>query len=112
MSDDVRRCSASTPMRYWRRPATPGARLPRSGDRAPSRGEVIERGCDAAARERNARRRQAHLDAAQRARQHQIVEVAEMADAEDFSLQSSEPGAERHGEALEDDRSQRVGIAP
>ena len=39
---------------------------------------------------------QAHLDAAQRAAQHQIVEMAEMADAEHLALDLAEPGAERH----------------
>ena len=55
---------------------------------------------------------QPHLDPAQRAAQHQVVEMAEMADAEDLALQPAEAGAERHVEAVEDDLAQPVGIVP
>ncbi len=47
-------------------------------------GEVVERGVDAAAPMRHAGDAQPHLDAAQRAGEHEVVEIAEMADAEDL----------------------------
>src|SRR2546423_1753522 len=72
--------------------------------------EILERGGDAAARERHARGRQAHLDAAQRAGQHQLVEVAEVADAKHLPFEPSKPGAERHVEAVEHDAAKRVRV--
>ena len=53
---------------------------------------------------------QSHLDTAQRSRQHQVVEVSQMTDAERASLEAAEPGAERHVESFEDDRAKPVGI--
>ena len=51
-----------------------------------------------------------HLHAAQRPGQHQVVERAEVTDAEHAALQLAEPGAERHVETLEDRRAERVGV--
>ena len=51
-----------------------------------------------------------HLDAAERSRQHQVVERSQMADAEDAPGQLSESCSERHVEMLEDDLSQPVGV--
>src|SRR6266404_6201350 len=42
-----------------------------------------------------------HLDARQRAHQHQVVEVSDMADPEQLALDLVEPGAERHVEILQ-----------
>ena len=67
----------------------------------------LQRGADAVA-DVVAGELQAHLHAAQRAREHQVVEVAEMADPEHLVLQLAEPRAERHVEALEDDAAQLV----
>jgi hypothetical protein len=53
---------------------------------------------------------QAHLHAGQRAGQCQVVEVAEVADAEDLPGELGESCAERHVEALEDDAAQGVGV--
>src|SRR5258708_19903225 len=55
---------------------------------------------------------QPHLDAAQRAGEHEVVEIAEMADAEDLVGEPAEAGAERHVETLEDGPAQPVGAVP
>src|SRR6266542_2423053 len=73
-------------------------------------GEVVERGGYAALLERDAGEREAHLDTGERARQHEVVEVAEVADPERLALQLAEAGAERHVEALEDGLPQRVRV--
>ena len=75
-------------------------------------GEQGERGIDAAGPEGHAGRGQAELDAAERADQHQLVEVAEVPDAERAALQPSETGAERHVEPIEHDRAEPVRIVP
>jgi hypothetical protein len=75
-------------------------------------GEQIERGQDAAGLVRHAGQRQPHLDAAERACERQIVEIPEVADAEDLPLQLPEPGAERHVEPIEHDRAEGVRVAP
>ena len=49
-----------------------------------------------------------HLDAAERSRQHQIVERSQMSDAEDAPGELAEPCPERHVEMLEDDLPQPV----
>ena len=56
-----------------------------------------------------ARDPQPHLHAGQRAGEHQVVEVAEMADPEHLVLELAEPRAERHVEALEDHAPDLVG---
>ena len=58
------------------------------------------------------RHAEAHLHRPQRARQHQIVEVAEMADAEYAALELAEAVAERHVEALQDHAPQLVRVVP
>ena len=50
---------------------------------------------------------QAHLDPAQRAGEHQVVEAAQMPDPEDPAGEPAQAGAERHVEALEDQRGAR-----
>ena len=52
---------------------------------------------------------QAHLHAGQRARERQVVEVAEVADPEHLVLELAQSGAERHVEALEDHPADLVG---
>src|SRR6202023_1116985 len=59
------------------------------------RAEEFERRGDPAAAMRDAGAVQAHLNPAQRAAQHQIVEMAEMTDAEDLALQFAKPETER-----------------
>src|SRR5438309_6615556 len=51
----------------------------------------------------NAGKRQAHFHAGQRAHQGEVVEVAEMADAEHLATELAEAGAERHVKGLEND---------
>ena len=75
-------------------------------------GEVIHRRLDASALVRHAGQRQAHLDAAERAGQHEVVEIAQVADAEDLVLHLAETGAEREVEALQDDGAQGIGAVP
>ena len=67
-------------------------------------------GVHAAAPERHARRGQRHLDARQRPREHQLVEVAQVADAERLAFQPAEAGAERQVEPLEGDRAKLIRI--
>src|SRR5579885_2004933 len=63
--------------------------------------KAVERSRHAPTLERNAGEIEAHLDAAERRHEHQIVEVAEVADAEGKALQLSQAGSERHVEAFE-----------
>src|SRR5256886_106209 len=75
--------------------------LARSG--ACALGKVIERREHAALLVRNVREREAHLDAGEGAREHQIVEVAEVSDPEYFPRELPQPGPERHIVGFEDD---------
>ena len=59
---------------------------------------------------RHATDRQTHLDTAQCAGQHQIVEVAEVPDTEGAAFELAEAHAERHVEALEDGLAKPVGV--
>src|SRR4051794_25312837 len=59
---------------------------------------------------RDTRTVQPHFDPAQRAAQHQVVEMAKMPDPEDLAFHLAETGAERHVEAVEDDLANTVGI--
>src|SRR5207247_5076952 len=59
-------------------------------------GKVIERREHAALLVWNVRQSEAHLDAGEGAREHQIIEVAEVPDPEYFPCELSEPGPERH----------------
>ena len=52
-----------------------------------------------------------HLDRGERADQHRLVQIAEMADPEDPALQPVEPAAERHVEPVERGLAHRVGVA-
>src|SRR2546421_9263279 len=79
---------------------------------AVERAEEFESRGDAAAAMRDPGAVQPHLDPAQGAAQHQIVEMAEMADTEDLALHFAEPGAERHVEAVENDLAHPVGVIP
>ena len=72
--------------------------------------QMLHRGLDAVAVELQPGETQAHLDAGERAHQREIVEVAEVADAEHPALEPAQAGAERHVEALEDDLANRVGV--
>src|SRR5688572_7342336 len=71
-----------------------------------ARGKKIHRRVDAAFLVRDAREAEPHLDAAERSHQHEVVEVAEMADAKNLLRQLAEPGAERHVEFFEDHLAQ------
>src|SRR4030042_1695902 len=63
----------------------------------------VGRGGAAAPGVRHAGERQSHLDAAQRAGQRQIVQVAQMPDPEHAALDLAEAGAERPLETVEAD---------
>src|SRR4051812_41326029 len=56
--------------------------------------EIVHRGDYAALLHRHAGERETHLDAGERAHQHEIVEVTEMADAEHLAAELGEAGAE------------------
>src|SRR6266496_4927090 len=71
-------------------------------------GEVVEGGDDAALLEGDAGEREAHLDAGERARQHEVVEVAEVADPERLALQLAEAGAERHVETRSEEHTSEL----
>ena len=73
------------------------------------RREAVERRGDAA-REREANPVEPHLDAGQGAGEHQIVEIAQVADPEHPPGELAETVAERQVVTLEDGRAQRVGI--
>ncbi len=51
-----------------------------------------------------------HLDARQRAHQHQLVEMPDMGDPERLALELVEAGAERHVEIVEHDFPEMVGV--
>src|SRR5258708_35984076 len=51
-----------------------------------------------------------HLDAGEGAHQHQIVEMTEVADAEDLALELRQSRAERHVEMLQDHVAKMVGV--
>ena len=53
---------------------------------------------------------EAHFDARDCAHEHEVVEVAEVADAEDAAFQLAEALAERHVEVFEDDCAECVGV--
>src|SRR6185437_4263558 len=57
-------------------------------------GEIVHRRGDAFGPMRHLGKRQRHFHPGERAHQHQLVEPAEMADAEDFALHLSKPRAE------------------
>src|SRR5262245_6492195 len=73
-------------------------------------GQILHRGLHAFLLHRHAGEAEAHLHAGERAHQREIVEVAEMADAEHLAAQLGEAGAERHVERLEDDLAQAVRV--
>src|SRR5579863_2011418 len=77
-----------------------------------SSNQVIEPGLDAALFVRNLGERKTHLHAAQCSGQHEIVEIAQMANAKNFSVHLSQAVAERHVELLEDQFAQFVGVVP
>src|SRR5581483_11320009 len=107
-----RRCTRRSRSARLRRAAAGPCRRTRSSAAAAASviaGEIVERRRDAALLERHLVDRQTHLDARQRAGKHQVVEVAEMADAEHLALHLAEALAERHVEALQDGLAQMVG---
>ena len=63
-------------------------------------------------RERDARRGQRHLDAAERPHQHQLVEIAQVADAERAALELAKSGAERQIESFAGNAPELVGVVP
>src|SRR5687767_14950451 len=74
------------------------------------RNEMVESGREAAGVVWDAGETKAHFNAAQGARQHQIVERAKMADSKHLAGESAEAGAERHVELLEDHATESIGI--
>ena len=75
-------------------------------------GEVVERCLDAAFAVRNVGEAKAHRYAAQRARQHQVVEVAKVADPKNLAFHLTKPGPEGHVKVIEDETAHRVGVVP
>src|SRR5262249_55495053 len=75
-------------------------------------GEELQGGCDAPAVERHARDGQAHLDAAERGGQHQIVEITQMAHPKDLAFPFSKACSERQIEAFENDATERIRVVP
>ena len=73
-------------------------------------GQGGDGGLNPAGAEWHSRRRQTKLDAAQRADQHQLVEVADVANAKDTALEPAEPRPERHVVAVEHDRAEPIGV--
>src|ERR1035438_2709932 len=81
----------------WRAPSPPAAASDSAEASLLSRlGQIIERGANAALAMADAGEFQSHLDSRQRAGQHQIVEIAQMSDANDLARQFSEPRSQRH----------------
>src|SRR5687767_9615363 len=74
------------------------------------RRERVERGREAAGVMWDAGETKANFHTAQRARQHEIVERAKMADSKHFAGESSKAGTERHVELLEDHVTESIGI--
>src|SRR5436190_6448950 len=72
--------------------------------------EILHGGLHALLFHRNCSQRKAHFDAGKRAHQHEIVEVAEVADAEHLAAELGEPRAERQIERVEDHLAHAVGI--
>src|SRR5438094_9401374 len=72
--------------------------------------QVVEGGGDAAFLMRHAGQLESHLDAAQSTGEHEIVEVAEVTDAEDLILQTPQTGAERHIEMIEHNLAEFVRV--
>src|SRR5258708_37711114 len=64
-------------------------------------GKKFHRRSNAPGSRRNSCHLKPHLDASQGTAQHQVVEIAEMSDSEDFAFRFSEALAERHIEAVE-----------
>ena len=72
--------------------------------------ERIERGHHATPFVRHTRKAKAHLNSTQCSSEHEIVEMAEMANSKHFARKFGEACAQRHIEILEDDCSQSVGV--
>ena len=72
--------------------------------------EIGEGGLHAARLVRHLGEAERHLDAGQRAHQHQVVEVAEMADAEHLARDLAEALAERQVEVLQRHLAEGVGV--
>jgi hypothetical protein len=92
-----------------RRHRTAGAGFSASYRRS---GQRFERGGNASRAMRNARDFEAHLDAAERAGEHQIVERAEMSDAKHLAGKLAEAGAKGHVEIVEDHLRRRSALWP
>ena len=58
---------------------------------------------------RYTRQIESHLDTAQGARQHEVVEIPKMADPKYFVLQAAKAGAKRHVEVIQNHFSKAVG---
>src|SRR4029453_10736544 len=87
---------------WWASRASRGLRFRVcGGDRRPAR-EKIDGGAHAGRLMRHAGGRQSDLDARERAHEHQVVEVAKMADAKHLARELAETRAERHVATIED----------
>src|SRR5262245_57198956 len=74
------------------------------------RNEIVDRGLHAAFLVRNADERQRHLGGGQRAQEHALVQVAEMADTEVLAGVAAEARAIRNVEGVEREVAERVGV--
>src|SRR5215831_9500804 len=93
--------------------ATVASILLRGGPRGlRGRDDVVHRGLHAALLVRHAGERQRHLGAGERAHQHRLVDVAEMADAEHLAGERAEARAVRDVEMLERERAERIAVVP
>src|SRR6266851_3382187 len=72
--------------------------------------QVLEGREHAAFLERHAGELETHLDARERSHEHQVVEVAEVADAEDLSRELAQALAERHVEVPQHHRAEAVRV--
>src|SRR5471032_2772481 len=98
----------SSYLKRYRQVTTQGvARLPGDGEACLAR-ERLDCGVDAR-RERNADGLHREFGRGEAAQQHRLVEVAEMADAEDLAGERAEAAAEREVEAVEGGLAHGVG---
>jgi len=74
------------------------------------RHKVIHGGGDAALPVRHAGEFERHFNRGERAEDHRLVQIAEMADAEDVALEPVEPAAERYVELVEAELPDLVGV--
>src|SRR5713101_1769270 len=72
--------------------------------------QVVHRCSRAAFAVRNAGQFERHFNGRNRAEDHRLVQIAEMADAEDMTAQPVEPAAKRHVELVETELADLIGV--